>query len=78
MRVGAGLKVGDEPFGTEPARQDADAAIEIARLPRLIKGYSDTFERGLANYTRLIDAVPAAMRFASAEASSDVTASNRL
>lgn len=30
------------------------AARELAECPRLIKGYSDTFARGLANYERII------------------------
>jgi indolepyruvate ferredoxin oxidoreductase beta subunit len=33
---------------------DPPAARELAECPRLIKGYSDTFARGLANYERII------------------------
>lgn len=39
------------------ARADPALAIEIVRCQRLIKGYGDTFERGLANYTRIIERV---------------------
>lgn len=35
------------------ARREPDLALEIVRCQRLIKGYGDTFERGLGNY-RLI------------------------
>ena len=34
--------------GANPAR-----AVEIVRCRRLVKGYGDTHERGLANYDRL-------------------------
>jgi indolepyruvate ferredoxin oxidoreductase, beta subunit len=34
---------------------DADAAIELVRCQRLIKGYGETFERGLRNYTRIVN-----------------------
>lgn len=44
------------------AKRDVDAAIEVAKLPQLIKGYSDTFERGLGNFLRLIDEVEPALR----------------
>jgi indolepyruvate ferredoxin oxidoreductase beta subunit len=33
-----------------------DAAIELAECQRLVKGYSDTHERGLRNYTAVTDA----------------------
>ncbi|HKX79253.1 MAG TPA: indolepyruvate oxidoreductase subunit beta family protein [Novosphingobium sp.] len=42
----------------EQARRDAVAdnalAVEIVRCQRLIKGYGDTFERGLGNFTRIM------------------------
>ena len=34
----------------------SDAALEIARLPRLIRGYGDTHETGWSNYRRILDA----------------------
>jgi indolepyruvate ferredoxin oxidoreductase, beta subunit len=34
-----------------------DAAVELAECQRLVKGYSDTHERGLKNYGVVIDAV---------------------
>jgi indolepyruvate ferredoxin oxidoreductase, beta subunit len=34
----------------------SDAALEIARLPRLIRGYGDTYETGWSNYRRILDA----------------------
>ncbi len=33
---------------------DAGLALEIARLPRLIKGYGDTHARGMASFTRIL------------------------
>ena len=39
----------------EAARQSGELALEIAECARLIKGYGDTYARGLANY-RSIDA----------------------
>lgn len=36
------------------ARHDADLALEIVLCQRLIKGYGDTFERGLRNYACVI------------------------
>jgi indolepyruvate ferredoxin oxidoreductase beta subunit len=33
-----------------------DAAVELAECQRLVKGYSDTHERGLKNYTKVKDA----------------------
>src|SRR3546814_10092947 len=35
------------------ARREPDLALELVRCQRLIKGYGDTFERGLGNF-RLI------------------------
>ncbi len=46
----------------DTAKRDVDAAIEVAKLPQLIKGYSDTFERGLGNFLRLIEEVEPALR----------------
>ncbi|MBN8813315.1 MULTISPECIES: indolepyruvate oxidoreductase subunit beta family protein [unclassified Sphingomonas] len=34
---------------------DTDAAIELVRCQRLIKGYAETFERGLGNYARIVE-----------------------
>ncbi|MFZ5616731.1 MAG: indolepyruvate oxidoreductase subunit beta family protein [Pseudomonadota bacterium] len=42
----------------ETALRDYALACEIAALQRLIKGYGETHERGLANYARIIDALP--------------------
>jgi indolepyruvate ferredoxin oxidoreductase, beta subunit len=36
-------------------RQDAALALEVARLPSLIKGYSDTHARGKANFLRITE-----------------------
>ncbi|WP_404478198.1 indolepyruvate oxidoreductase subunit beta family protein [Novosphingobium sp. BL-52-GroH] len=38
---------------TETAR-DREAALELVKCQRLIKGYGDTFERGLRNYQRIV------------------------
>ncbi|WP_248290360.1 indolepyruvate oxidoreductase subunit beta family protein [Novosphingobium sp. SG919] len=35
-------------------RRDGEAALELVKCQRLIKGYGDTFERGLANYERIV------------------------
>jgi indolepyruvate ferredoxin oxidoreductase beta subunit len=37
----------------------AGYALALAELPRLRKGYSDTFERGLAHYERIFDSLVA-------------------
>lgn len=37
------------------ARRDTEAAVEIIRCQRLIKGYGATFERGLENFNLLLD-----------------------
>ena len=34
---------------------DAGLALEIARLPRLIKGYGDTHARGMVNFLRILE-----------------------
>ncbi|HMN78025.1 MAG TPA: indolepyruvate oxidoreductase subunit beta family protein [Burkholderiaceae bacterium] len=39
------------------ARGDHDLATEIAECPRLIKGYGDTHERGMRNFTALMQAL---------------------
>jgi indolepyruvate ferredoxin oxidoreductase, beta subunit len=39
--------------------RDYGLAVEIAELPRLRKGYSDTHQRGVANYQRIFDALAA-------------------
>lgn len=40
---------------TRAAPMARDFALEIAELPRLLKGYSDTYRRGRANYSRIFD-----------------------
>lgn len=40
------------------ARHDMALATEIIRCQRLIKGYGDTFDRGLANFERIMAALP--------------------
>lgn len=58
-----GARYGDEQAAIEgwldAVRQLAErspaAALEVARLPRLIKGYSDTHRRGSANYRAIMD-----------------------
>ncbi len=39
------------------AKRDAALAVELARCQRLVKGYSDTHARGLANYQTVMAAV---------------------
>jgi indolepyruvate ferredoxin oxidoreductase beta subunit len=39
------------------AAGNPDLAVEVARCQRLVKGYSDTHERGLRNYDKLMEAV---------------------
>ena len=41
---------------TNDARWGGDAAVAIARLPRLIRGYGDTHASGRDNFRRLLDA----------------------
>ncbi|GGD72479.1 indolepyruvate oxidoreductase subunit beta family protein [Croceicoccus mobilis] len=41
-------------LASEQALHDRDRAIEIIRCQRLIKGYGDTFERGLGNFNRIV------------------------
>jgi indolepyruvate ferredoxin oxidoreductase beta subunit len=40
------------------AQQDYRLALEVAQLPRLIKGYGDTHQRGMKNYDTLLAALP--------------------
>lgn len=42
----------------ETAKQDYRLGVEVAQLPRLIKGYGDTHGCGMKNYRALVDAVP--------------------
>ena len=39
------------------AAGNPDLAVEVARCQRLVKGYSDTHERGLRNYDKVMAAV---------------------
>ncbi len=39
-------------------KQDYALAVEVAQLPRLIKGYGDTHQRGMKNYDVLIATLP--------------------
>ncbi|HZH05208.1 MAG TPA: indolepyruvate oxidoreductase subunit beta family protein [Lautropia sp.] len=39
------------------AKHNPDLAVEVAQCQRLVKGYSETHERGLRNYDTLMDAV---------------------
>ncbi len=41
----------------ETAERNPQLALEIVQCQRLVKGYSDTHARGLANYQRLVQAV---------------------
>ncbi len=40
------------------AQTDYDVAAELAELPRLIKGYGDTHERGIARYNQIVALLP--------------------
>ncbi len=40
------------------AKQDYHLAVEVARLPHLIKGYGDTHARGMNNYDTLVAKIP--------------------
>jgi indolepyruvate ferredoxin oxidoreductase beta subunit len=42
----------------ETLRTDYALAVEILRCRRLIKGYSDTHERGISKYDRVLSALP--------------------
>jgi indolepyruvate ferredoxin oxidoreductase beta subunit len=61
-------------------RTDADLAREIAECARLIKGYGDTYKRGLANYRRITTEViePALAHRLTARAAADAVASARV
>jgi indolepyruvate ferredoxin oxidoreductase beta subunit len=41
----------------EAARHNPELAVEVAQCQRLVKGYSETHERGLRNYDTLMGAV---------------------
>jgi indolepyruvate ferredoxin oxidoreductase beta subunit len=64
----------------QAARLDVDLAREIAECARLIKGYGDTFKRGLANYRRISDEViaPALARRLVPRAAADAVANARV
>ena len=42
----------------ETLRKDYALAVEVLRCRRLIKGYSDTHERGTSKYDRVLSALP--------------------
>jgi indolepyruvate ferredoxin oxidoreductase beta subunit len=42
----------------DAARKDYDLGVEVLRCRRLIKGYSDTHERGTSKYDRVVSALP--------------------
>ncbi len=64
----------------DSARFSVDVAREIAECARLIKGYGDTYKRGLANYRRISDEViaPALARRMVPRAAADAIASARV
>ena len=41
----------------DAARRNTALAVEVAECQRLVKGYSDTHARGLANYEKVMAAV---------------------
>ena len=43
----------------EAARRDAALGVEVAALAGLVKGYGETWRRGFAGYTRIVDAAVA-------------------
>jgi indolepyruvate ferredoxin oxidoreductase beta subunit len=61
-------------------RTNVDLAREIAECARLIKGYGDTYKRGLANYRRITAEViePALARRMTPRAAADAVASARV
>ena len=80
LRRGAGR---DRPLaGADPRRRplNVDLAREIAECARLIKGYGDTYKRGLANYRRITDEViaPALARRMPPRAAADAVANARV
>ena len=54
-----------------------DAALEIARLPRLIRGYGETHETGWLNYRRILDAYRRMAPIDPVRAAADLRASAR-
>jgi indolepyruvate ferredoxin oxidoreductase beta subunit len=42
----------------DTVRKDYSLGVEVLRCRRLIKGYSDTHERGTSKYDRVVSAVP--------------------
>lgn len=58
------------------ADRSPDLAQEVARLPRLIKGYSDTHRRGLANYRAIMDGLVAPLL--AGDGADDVEAASRI
>jgi indolepyruvate ferredoxin oxidoreductase beta subunit len=55
-----------------------EAALELAKLPRLLKGYGDTHATGRASFQRLIDAYRSAGGAGSAKAAAALRASTHL
>lgn len=47
-----------QAIGTRHGGDGYDAAVEIAKCQRLIKGYGDTLERGRRSYRLIMEAVP--------------------
>lgn len=64
----------------EAARTNVALALEIAECARLIKGYGDTYKRGLANYRRIDAEVirPALARRMAPRTAADAVASARV
>ena len=64
----------------EAGRTNVELAMEIAECARLIKGYGDTYKRGLANYRRIDQAVigPALARRLTPRAAVDGVANARV
>jgi indolepyruvate ferredoxin oxidoreductase beta subunit len=64
----------------EAARTNVALAMEIAECARLIKGYGDTYKRGLANYHRIDEEViaPALARRLTPRSAVDAVASARV
>ena len=56
------------------APRDYALAVEIAELPRLRKGYSDTHQRGLANYRRIFETLVQPATQGSGDAAADAEA----
>jgi indolepyruvate ferredoxin oxidoreductase beta subunit len=54
QRIGAWLE-NVKALAAKPSGYDA--AVELAECQRLVKGYSDTHERGLKNYNTITDVV---------------------